>query len=335
MNAASCAAAVRRGAGLVRELPRAVIQVVGSDRTRWLNSMLTNEVATLAVGPANSGRYAALLTPKGRIVADLQVLERGDAYWLDVDAAALTLVLETLGRYIVADDVTLADRSADFDRFEVEGPAIFEVVEELGPGLEELEADACMDVDLDGGTITVARFGWSGEAALQFFAPAGLGSSLADRLLGASAGLGLVEADHAVLETLRIEAGVPRFGAELDESVLPAEVDLQRAIAIDKGCYTGQEVVERMRSQGQASHRLVGLVAAGDEVFVPGEKLLSDDKSVGEVTSACRSEAVGSIALAFVRRALSEPGTRLEVAGCEARVASLPFVAGSPPRRKS
>jgi folate-binding protein YgfZ len=316
----------------MRELPRAVIQVVGSDRRRWLNSMITNEVSSLAPGPTNSGRYAALLTPKGRLVADLQVLERGDAYWLDVAAAAAALVLETLDRYIVADDVELADRSADFDRLGLEGPAVFDIARGLSPGLELLEPDACTDFDLGDSTAAVARFGWSGEAALQFFAPAGMGALLADRLVDAGASAGLLEADGEVLETLRIEAGIPRFGAELDESVLPAEAGLERAIAIDKGCYTGQEVVERMRSQGQPSHRLVGLVAAGEEAFVPGEALSSGGKSVGEVTSACRSDGIGSIALAFVRRAFTEPGTRLEAAGRDASVASLPFVAGSPAR---
>ena len=334
MNVGSCAAAVRRGAGLMRELPRSLIHVAGSDRTRWLNSMVTNDVSSLAVGPADSGRYAAILSPKGRVIADLQVLERGDAYWLDVDAAALAIVLETLGRYIVADDVELADRSADFDRLAVEGPAVFDIVRGLAPGLELLAPDACTDVDLGGGAVTVARFGWSGETALQFFVPAGTGAVLADRLLGAGTAAGLVEADGEVLETLRIEAGIPRFGAELDESVLPAEAGLERAIAIDKGCYTGQEVVERMRSQGQASHRLVGLVAAGEEPFEPGEVLSSEGKSVGEVTSACRSDGIGSIALAFVRRAFAEPGTRLEVAGRDASVVSLPFVGGSRQRRE-
>lgn len=333
MSVASVAAAVRRGAGLLRELPRAVIQVVGSDRTRWLNSMLTNDVSSLAVGPTNSGRYAALLSPKGRVVTDLQVLERGDGYWLDVEAAAAPILLERLGRYIVADDVELTDRSADFERLAVEGPAVFEVVRGLSPELERLAPDACADVDLDGNEVTVARFGWSGEAALQFFVPAGAGTMLADRLLGAGSVRGLVEIGYEVLETLRIEAGIPRFASELDESVLPAEAGLERAIAIDKGCYTGQEVVERMRSRGQVSHRLVGLVAAGEEPLEPGEKLSSGGKSVGEVTSACRSEGIGSIALAFARRAFAEPGTRLEVAGGVAKVVSLPFVAGSPPRR--
>ncbi|MBW2286217.1 MAG: aminomethyltransferase family protein [Deltaproteobacteria bacterium] len=334
MNVGACAVAVRRGAGLMRELPRGVIQVVGSDRTRWLNSMITNDVSSLAVGPANSGRYAALLSPKGRIIADLQVLERGDAYWLDIDAAAVACVLETLGRYIIADDVELVDRSADFDRLGLEGPTLFELVRELASGLEILEPDACTDVDLGGSAMTVARFGWSGEAALQFFTPAGTGAELADRLFEAGTAAGLVEASGEVLETLRIEAGIPRFGAELDESVLPAEAGLDRAISIDKGCYLGQEVVERMRSQGQASHRLVGLVAAGEESFVPGETLSSGGKSVGEVTSACRSEGIGPIALAFVRRAFAEPGSRLEATGRDVSVASLPFVAGSPPRRE-
>lgn len=329
MSAASLASAVRRGAGLFRPVPRAVVGVVGSDRVRWLNGMITNDVAGLDNGPANSGRYAALLSPKGRIIADLQVLERGDAFWLDVDADALARVIETLGRYIIADDVSLQDRGGELERIGLEGPEAFAIARSVFPELPDLAADACAEVKLDGTTVVVARFGWSGESALQLFTAMGAGGAVADRLLEAGERAGLVAADADALETLRIEAGVPRFGAELDDSVLPAEAGLERAIALDKGCYTGQEVVERMRSQGRASHHLVGLAAAQEVGFEPGTELSSDGRRVGEVTSACLSQSVGAIALAFVRRAFCEPGTLLDAGGRPARVASLPFVAGA------
>jgi folate-binding protein YgfZ len=326
MNVLAPALAARRGAGLFRGLSRGIVAVAGSDRRRWLNGMISNDVARLEPGTSHSGCYAVLLTPQGRIVADLQVLERGDAFWLDLAAAALAGVIERLRKYVIADDVELTDRSGDFERLGIEGPAAFEILARAAAAAPRLAPDACAEVQLAGVSASVAAFGWSGETALQLFAPAGTGAAVAGALRTAGADLGLVEAGLDVLEVLRIEAGIPRFGAELDESVLPAEAGLERAISRTKGCYTGQEVVERLRSQGQVSHRLVGLAADGALPFSAGDAVEADGKRVGEVTSACVSPSAGAIALAFVRRACSEPGTALRVAGRPARVADLPFV---------
>lgn len=332
MNRLERAAAVRRGAGLFRDLPRGVIAVAGSDRTRWLNGMVSNDVAGLEPGTSGSGCYATLLTPEGRIVADLQVLQRGDVFWLDVEASAVGSVVGRLERYIIADDVQLADRSADFERLGLEGPGAFEIFSRAARSAGRLSPDACVDVELAGVSVTIAAFGWSGEAALQLFAPSGKGAAVADVLHDAGAELGLVESDFEVLEILRIEAGVPRLGAELDESVLPAEAGLDRAVSTRKGCYTGQEVVERLRSQGQVSHCLVGLTTAGEKPFEVGAEVMAAGKRVGEVTSACLSPVAGAIALAFVRRAFAEPGAELQVAGRTARVAPLPFSEEATPR---
>lgn len=332
MNATERAVAVRRGAGLFRDLPRGVIGVAGSDRTRWLNGMISGDVAKLAPGPSSSGCYAMLLTPQGRIVADLQVLERSDAYWLDVAQPALAAVIERLSKYVIADDVELCDRTPDFSRLGLEGPAVGEIFHRIAGDAPLPAPDAWVEVEIAGVPVAAAAFGWSGEAALQIYAPMASGAMVADALRDTGADLGLVEADFATLEILRIEAGVPWLGADLDETVLPAEAGLDRAVATDKGCYTGQEVVERLRSRGQVSHRLVGLVADGAEPFAVGVDVHHEDKRVGEVTSSCRSEAAGAIALAFVRRDWSEVGTELRVAGRSARVCGLPFVAPSTPR---
>ena len=260
-------------------------------------------------------------------MADLQVLERGDEFWLDLESDAVDAVIERLERYIIADDVKLADRRGTLERLSLEGPAASEILAAAAPGAPRLAADACTDVELAGVAVAVAAFGWSGEAAYQLFAPAGTGTAVAIGLRAAGKALGLVESELGDLEILRIEAGIPRLGAELDESVLPAEAGLERAVSSDKGCYTGQEVVERLRSRGQVSHRLVGLTTAGDRPLAVGADIAAEGKRVGEVTSACVSPAAGSIALAFVRRAFAEPGTELQVAGRSARVAELPFAA--------
>jgi folate-binding protein YgfZ len=297
-----------------------LIAVAGSDRTRWLNGMISNDVSGLEPGTSGSGCYATLLTPQGRIVADLQVLHRGDVFWLDLAVSEVAAVVERLERYVIADDVQLADRSEEFER------------SRAAQGAPRLSPDSCVDLELGGVSVTVAAFGWSGEAALQLFAPAGAGAAAADGLREAGAELGLVESDFEVLEILRIEAGIPRLGAELDDSVLPAEAGLDRAVSTRKGCYTGQEVLERLRSQGQVSHRLVGLTTAGETSFEVGDEVTAAGKRVGEVTSDCLSPAAGAIALAFVRRAVADPGAELQVAGRTARVAALPFSAEGIPR---
>ncbi len=148
-------------------------------------------------------------------------------------------------------------------------------------------------------------------------------------LLGRGAAAGLVEAEPALLELLRIEAGVPWLGRDLDESVLPDEAGLGHAVSDTKGCYTGQEVVARMRSRGRISHRLVGLWAEGERPLPEGAEVRVEGAPVGEVTSAAVSPEAGSIALAYLRAAHAEPGTLAEVEGRPARVSSLPFVSSA------
>jgi rSAM/selenodomain-associated transferase 1 len=226
VSATTEAAAVRRGAGLFRLPQRGVLAVEGRDRVRWLDGMLSNDVAGLAPGPERSGCYALLLTRKGRIVADLRVLLRPEALWLELPRGAVAPVAETLGRFIVADDVVLRDASQELERLALEGPAAPEILEAaLGAPLP-LAAEAGAEVELAGVRLLVAAFGWSGAPARQLFAPAGSGEGVARALAQAGAARGLVEAGAEALEILRIEAGVPRLGTELDEEVLPAEARL-------------------------------------------------------------------------------------------------------------
>jgi folate-binding protein YgfZ len=321
------AAAVRRGAGLFRLEDRALLAVSGEDRVRWLDGMLSSEVRSLS--PERTGSYSVLLTRTGRVVTDLHVLWRPEAFWLELAADALAPTCAHLEKFIIADDVSLRDLSGDWERLALEGPAAPGVLAAALPDLPELEPDACADLPLDAAEVRVAAFGWSGESAFQIFAPRGRGDALAQRLLAAGAEQGLVPAGPEALEILRVEAGIPRYGAELDESVLPDEAGLGRAVSTRKGCYTGQEVVARLRSQGQVSYQLVGLRSEDGAPPEPGAEVSAGGRKVGEVTSACVSPSAGAIALAFVRRAHAAPGTELRAGERSVRVAALPFVAGS------
>jgi rSAM/selenodomain-associated transferase 1 len=327
-DAAQRADAARRGAGLFRLRDRALLAVCGADRVRWLDGMLSNDVARLEPGTSRSGCYALLLTPQGRILADFHVLQRGDELWLETAARGLAEIRARLERYIVADDVALEDRSGRIARVAVEGAAAPALLARALGAAPALAPDCGADFECAGRRVCVAAYGWSGASAYQLIAPADAEDALLAALRAcASPDLPLVEGDDEVLEILRIEAGVPRLFHELDANVLPPEAGLvPRAVSLTKGCYTGQEIVARLVSRGAESHRLVALRFDGDPPPA-GAELRADGRAVGSVTSTCRSARAGSIGLGFVRRPLDAEGALLVADGVQARVARPPLVA--------
>jgi len=327
-DAASRAAAARRGAGVFVLRERALIAVRGRDRVRWLDGMLSNDVARLRPGRASSGCYALLLTPQGRIVSDFHVLQRGEELWLETEAHGLPEILARLERHIIADDVALVDRSAEFARIGVEGAAAPRILARALGEPPQLAPECADDFSRAGDRICVAAYGWSGAPGFQLIAPAGAGAPLVSALRAAAApDAPLVEGDAEVLEILRIEAGIPRLHRELDEDVLPAEAGLMaRAVSLEKGCYTGQEIVARIHSRGAESHRLVALRFTDAEPAA-GAELRAGERVVGSVTSSCRSATAGPIGLGFVRRPFDAEGSELLADGVVARVAAAPLVA--------
>jgi folate-binding protein YgfZ len=308
---------------------RALLAVRGADRTRFLQGQLTNDVAALDPAGPRSGCHALLLTAQGRIVADLHVLARPDAFWLETDAACAAASVARLEKYVIADDVRIDDRSDAWARFAVEGPRARALVAAAAPGARlDLVPDAWAPLAIAGVEGVAAAFGWSGEDALQLFVPAGSRETVARTLGEAARALAGAWGDAGDLEVLRVEAGIPRAGAELGEGVLPAEARLvERAVSFTKGCYTGQEVVARMHSRARVGHLLVGVAFPSEAAPpAPGTPLLDEGVEVGELTSAARSPRVGAIGLGFVRAARAEPGRALTCGGATARIAELPFV---------
>jgi tRNA-modifying protein YgfZ len=324
------AARIRRGAGWFALPERGLLCVRGADRVRWTNGMVSNDVASLAPGPDRSGCHALLLTAQGRIVADLHVLAREDELWLELAGDVLPDVAKRLERYVIADDVRLSDESAHWCRFALEGPHAPELLARAVGAPIAIARDSGADVVIAGAPAVACAWGWSGEAAYQLFVPTSAAETV-ERAIAAAAREGELESgDAETLEVLRIEAGTPRQGRELDEDVLPAEAGLVgRAVSTTKGCYTGQEIVARMESRGSASHRLVGLHCDAADADPPrvGAAVQADDQTIGAVTSACRS-SIGAIALGYLRSAHAAPGTAVDISGVRAHVAALPFVPG-------
>jgi len=297
---------------------RGVITVRGEDRQRWLDGMLTCNVKQLGPG---AGAHSLLLTPQGRIVSELHVLQRGGEIWLETEASAIAATIARLEKYVIADDVSLSDASREWARLALEGAgarALFAACGGAAPAREHEVASS----SIAGSEIVAARYGFTDAEALQLFVPRAHESAVTDALVAAGAQLASAEE----LELRRIEAGTPWLGKELDESVLPAEARLDgKAVALDKGCYTGQEVVARMRSRGRLSHLLVGLRFAQGVLPAPRSPLGGERGEVGSVTSAVRSPRFGAIGLGFVQAPLAEPGTKLRAGELEAQVVALPF----------
>ena len=250
---------------------RVKLRLTGADRVRYLNGQVTANVQTLAPGES---RAACVTTAKGRLCADIFVHATAEALYADADAAVRETLPPRLERYIISDDVTLDDVSEDFRLLHLLGGAMEH------PGIREGAAFSS----------SVNRFGRIG---LDVWMP---GLSPIYPIL-----------DEELLEALRIEAGIPRWGRELDENTLPPEAGLERThIDYAKGCYIGQEVISRLKSIGHVNRRLVGFSAGGTEPLHPGMRLFAPGGAAAEIgvlTSAAWSFALEKpVALGYLKR---------------------------------
>ncbi len=295
------------------------IDVTGADRLRFLHALLSNVVLGVAPG---AGNRSVLLTDKGRMVAPVEVLVAEEAVHLGVPASLGDTVLAALDGYVIADDVELA--LTDRQTLPVLGPeAPAKIAGLLGAPLPDGD-HAHRPGTLAGRPVIVARLGLHGVPdATVLCAPADV-----DAIVSALAIAGVAPGDPAAGEVLRVEAGLPAWGAELTADTLPMEAGLGPILHATKGCYVGQETVVRVRSRGHVNWLVRGLLLDGAEPPAPGTAVTRPDgKRVGKVTSALRSPTLGiTVALARLRHEVGEPGTRLDVEGVGAEVVDPPFV---------
>jgi len=313
--------AAREGVAFRRRHERGVLRATGKDRLDWLQGLLTNDVKSF---DGAGWSYAAWLTPQGRMITDVIVVESGEATWLDVPAPLAPALAEKLDLMIFAEDVKVEHIS---DR--IASVAVY------GPGAGPTIASALtVDIDvLDRGAMTVVRGSDPVVIIRTQTAPDGFvvyaSSARAVDVERSLAQSGAVPLDDETAETLRIEVGIPRFLADMTEEMIPLEVNLDHAISHTKGCYVGQEIIVRIRdlAKGRVARRLVGLLPEGDAVPLVGASVTADGKSVGRVTSATWSPALGRpIAMAIVHRDYASLESVVTVDGIRATVTSLPFV---------
>jgi folate-binding protein YgfZ len=265
---------------------RAKFQITGTDRTRFLNGQITND---LGKASETAAIEACVLNAKGKMNAHIFVSALGDYFLVDAEQELRQTLRARLERYVIADDVQIEDVTDQF--------SLFHVLSEESPTPEH------------GRIVSLCRLA---EPGWDIWSDAALHDALRQQL---SSAFGFV--DSAAAEVMRIEHGIPRWGFELTEEIIPIEANLeQRAIDYQKGCYIGQEVISRMKMSGQTNKRLCGLISVDDVPLRPGMKLAAAStagKEIGWITSATRSERIGKeIALGYVKRGFNSAGTKLD-----------------------
>jgi folate-binding protein YgfZ len=322
--------AVRSGAGLVDFSFRGLLQLTGGERLRWLNGQITNEVKAL---PSGAGCLAAALTVKGHLLAELAVYGLTDAVWIDLHRDRLEAVQHAFDRHIIADDVQVADLSARYTHLMVAGPAATRALTAaLGQEIGDLAPWHHREVRLGEVPVRVSASRWLRLPGFDVLIPADAAGAAWGQILRDGSAAGLRPVGTAALEWLRVEAAWPWFGVDYDDNSLLMESLTADHVSFTKGCYVGQEVVIRAEHQGHLNKRLCGLRVAGETVPEPGTPIVLGDRTVGHVTSAGRSPALGrTIVLGHLRRECWQPGTALRIgAGPDAlpaETAALPFLA--------
>jgi len=276
---------------------RGKIRMTGEDRARLLHAMTTQDVQALTPG---QGCYAFFLNAQGRILGDVNIFCREDSFLLDTEPETRQKLYDHIDRYIIADDVTLEDVTGEMSTIAIEGPQSAAVLERLGAPLPEAD---------------YATRSWSGSIVARVSITGARGYSLfmlPTKKAEIIAALNIPEATPEEARIVRIEHGKPRYGEEITERYLVQETAQLNAVSFSKGCYLGQEIVERVRSRAQIHRVLRRLTIDSLEPPPAGTKLKSGDADSAEIASAVYSPTLGKVAaLAYVRTQFAEPGTEM------------------------
>lgn len=322
------------GPALADRADRALLSVRGADRATWLHNLTTNHVRTVS---PSEGNYAFVLNLQGRILFDLAVLVRREEILLDLDRGFLDLARRHFDKYIISEDVRVEAFADRVERMALLGPRVRDLLSAAGmPQTANLALWSHLDVTLGSVPVTLFRHDYHGDLAIDMIVPADRAIELARWLTDASRPVPARLVGANAVHVRRIEAGIPWPGHEISNEYLPAETgQTQRAVSYNKGCYLGQEVVERMRSRGVVARRLCGLlIEPGDLPLVPAPVSDESGQTIGTVTSVCHSPARAElVALGYVRTAAFSAGKNITIrppggatiSPRTARLVELPF----------
>ena len=309
------------GAGLIDlSAARGRIRVSGSEATMFLNGLITNDMKTLA---ANRWMPAVFPTVQGRLIGVVRVVRPSESSFLiDTETESLDAVLKTISRFTMAGDFKVSDVTDETALLTVQGQLAGEVIEKVfKTSVSEIPVNGVSEVQ----TATIVRATHTGENGFDII----IDSSQKAELLQALESAGAQPVSEDTLEILRVEAGIARFGRDMDETNVVPETNLDDAVSYTKGCYVGQEIIVRIKHRGHPAKKLTGLRFETDTQIESGAIINStENKEIGRVTSAVVSPRMGSIGLGYVRYEHLAEGTRVVVGdGIDATITALPFVA--------
>ncbi|HET9719017.1 MAG TPA: glycine cleavage T C-terminal barrel domain-containing protein [Solirubrobacteraceae bacterium] len=300
---------ITEGCGLVDRTERGKLALTGTEVKSFLQGQVSNDTESLTEG---HGCYAAFLTPKGKMLGDLRILDAGQEVLLDTERVALQELFNMIRRFSIGYAVELHKRTLESGLLSLVGPqsdAVTRAAFGAVPGSAEHE-------HLAAGAVRLIRTDVGIDVLFD--------AASTERVREAASDAGAEPVSEAAAECLRIEHGRPRYGIDLDDSVIPQEAGLnERAVSFTKGCYVGQETVARLFYRGKPNRYLRGL--RSEEPLEPGTELRYEDRVAGRVTSVAVSPRFGPIALAFVRREVPVGATMNDGEAAAAEVVELPF----------
>ena len=302
---------------------RAKISLTGGDRVRWLNGMVTNNIRDLGAG---QGVYAFLLNPQGHILGDLYAYQLGESIMIDTDRSQMEKILRTFDHYIIMDDVEVRNLSEQVTALAIGGPKSLAVMKKAGiefPGLQPLQFHE-IQCDCECGCVkcTIVRADSLMESYEIWLSPDSV-KPLWKQLVAS----GATPVGFEAVEFERIASGIPLYGVDIRERDLPQETEQTRALNFNKGCYIGQEIIERIRSRGAVHRKFSRFLAAAGPSIPPGTRIMAGEKDVGEITSAATVQfpkGAKTVALGYIRRELGTPGREVKLGVAAATVVSLP-----------
>lgn len=320
--------AVRHSVGVVDLSHHGAIKITGGEASQFLNGMVTNNVKELVAG---GGLRAAFLTGHGKVRAFCRILGLDDGYLVITDPGTHESVFKYVFPFTYAGDFKVEDVSDSYRLLSVQGPKSHLVMKEICfepvPTLNEHHSFSTL---IAGHRALVAQTTHTGEDGYDIFVPRNALADVWDFILLKGQFHSIVPFGLRALDSLRIEAGIPVYGVDVDETNMMLEAGLADAVSFTKGCYTGQEAVAMATYRGHVSKKLAGLAVSGTLVPTPGDLIRKDGKDIGVVTSALCSPSLASvIAVAYLKYGFFEVGTTVEIqtqeATADARVVELPF----------
>ncbi len=304
--------AVRNSLGIVDLSHRGKLRLSGKEHIKFLQGMVTNDINKLEQGKS---LYAALLTIKGKMISDMMVYRESESLLLDLEPGLNEKVRELLVKYRLSYKANIEDITDSLCLLSIHGPGSKRLLQKtFDEEIPQLNEYNFLTRQINGSQTIIARVNRTGAEGYDIFVPADRVKTVWETFTEDGKELWLKPVGLDAMEILRIEAAIPRYGADMDENTIPLEAGLERAISYEKGCYVGQEVVARIKWRGHVNWCLVGFEIEGEDLPKKSDKIIQNESEIGYITSSAFSPALKKIiALGYIRREFREPETKVLV----------------------